>query len=96
MPRQAQLDYPGALQHVMGRGIDGLHIFKEIKDKKEFLLRIKKRLAESQLQIYAWCLMDNHFHFLIQTGETPMAETLNVKSDEKQQLVTMQGLVKKL
>ena len=58
----------------MGRGIDGLHIFKEKKDKKEFLIRIKERLAQSSLQVYAWCLMENHFHFLIQTGETPMAE----------------------
>ncbi len=74
MPRQPRLDYPGALQHVIGRGIDGLYIFKETKDKREFLKRIKDRLAENSLQIYAWCLMDNHFHCLIQTGKTSLAE----------------------
>ena len=74
MPRQARLDYPGALHHVIGRGIDGLYIFNELKDKREFLHRIKKRLDESSLQIYGWCLMGNHFHLLIQTGKTSLAE----------------------
>jgi REP element-mobilizing transposase RayT len=74
MPRQARLDYPGALHHVIGRGIDGLYIFNELRDKREFLHRIKKRLDESSLQIYGWCLMGNHFHLLIQTGKTPLAE----------------------
>ncbi len=74
MPRQARLDYPGALHHVIGRGIDGLYIFNELKDKREFLRRIKKCLDESSLRIYGWCLMGNHFHILIQTGKTSLAE----------------------
>jgi len=73
MPRQARLDYPGAYHHVMGRGIDGLHIFKEKSDKKDFLIRIKNLIKESSMQIYAWCLMDNHFHILYQTGRTGLA-----------------------
>ena len=32
MPRQARLDTPGALHHVMGRGIDGVDIFGDKKD----------------------------------------------------------------
>ena len=74
MPRQARLDYPGALHHVIARGIDGAYVFKEDKDKKEFLSRLKQRLSESSLQLYAWALMSNHVHLLIQTGETPLAE----------------------
>ncbi len=62
------------MHHVIGRGIDGLYIFNELKDKREFLHRIKKRLDESSLQIYGWCLMGNHFHLLIQTGKTSLAE----------------------
>jgi len=73
MPRQARLDYPGAYHHVMGRGIDGLNIFKEKSDKKDFLSRIKTLQKESSMQIHAWCLMDNHYHLLYHTGQTEMA-----------------------
>ena len=37
MPRQPRLDAPGALHHVMGRGIDGIKIFCNRKDRKDFL-----------------------------------------------------------
>jgi len=76
MPRQARLDYPGALHHVIGRGIDGAYVFKETRDKQEFLSRLKIILREKSFQIYAWCLMDNHFHLLVQTGKTPLAELM--------------------
>ncbi len=62
MLRQARLDYPVALHDVIGRGIGGLYIFNELKDKRGFLRCIKKRLDESSLRIYGWCLMGNHFH----------------------------------
>ena len=37
MPRQPRLDAPGALHHVMGRGIDGIKIFSNGKDREDFL-----------------------------------------------------------
>jgi putative transposase len=42
MPRQPRLDAPGALHHVMARGIERKRIFKNKLDKEDFL----KRLAE--------------------------------------------------
>ena len=35
MPRQARIDYPRALQHVIVRGVEGKDIFKEEYDKKD-------------------------------------------------------------
>ncbi|MBI4707734.1 MAG: transposase [Candidatus Omnitrophica bacterium] len=74
MPRQARIDYPGALHHVIGRGIERKAIFKEEADKSLFLKIIKEQLSKSKVQIYAWSIMDNHFHILLQTGETSLAE----------------------
>ncbi len=37
MPRQARLDAPGTLHHVMGRGIEGNEIFRVKKDREDFL-----------------------------------------------------------
>ncbi len=73
MPRQARLDYPGCYHHVMGRGIEGLKIFHKETDKQDFLSRLKDIQKESRLQIHAWCIMDNHFHLLYQTGQTSLS-----------------------
>jgi len=40
MPRQARLDAPGELHHVMIRGIEGANIFWDDKDWEYFLLRV--------------------------------------------------------
>jgi len=74
MPRQARIDYPGALHHVIVRGIEGRYIFKEDYDKNDLLTRLKKLLEKSSLQIYAWSIMSNHFHLAIQTGQTTLSE----------------------
>lgn len=74
MPRQARIDYPGALQHVIGRGIERRRIFGREKEKSKFLERVQKQKEKSSMQCYAWCIMDNHFHLLLQTGETRLSE----------------------
>jgi len=68
MPRQSRLDAPGALHHVMGRGIDGVKIFSNQKDRKYFLERLADLCRADALSVYAWALMSNHFHLLIRTG----------------------------
>ena len=40
MPRQARLDAPGALHHVMIRGIEGTAIFRNQEDREDFLARM--------------------------------------------------------
>ena len=40
MPRQARLDAPGTLHHVMGRGIEKTAIFRKEEDRKDFLNRV--------------------------------------------------------
>lgn len=50
--------------HIYNREINGCNIFKSDKNKQYFLNKIKTQL-ENVLEIYAYCLMDNHFHFLV-------------------------------
>jgi len=40
MPRQARLDAPGTLHHVMIRGIEGSKIFQDDQDREAFVLRL--------------------------------------------------------
>jgi REP element-mobilizing transposase RayT len=74
MPRQPRLDFPGALHHVMARGIEGKYIFESKEDKDAFLQRLRLFHQPLGNQLYSWAVMGNHFHLLIQTGATPLSE----------------------
>ena len=76
MPRQARLDAPGVLQHVMARGIERRKIFWDDKDRSSFLERLAFILEETQTQCYAWTLIPNHFHLLLRTGPTPLSKVM--------------------
>jgi len=76
MPRQARLDAPGVLQHVMARGIERRKIFWDDKDRSSFLERFAVILDDTQTQCYAWALIPNHFHLLLRTGPTPLSTVM--------------------
>jgi REP element-mobilizing transposase RayT len=69
MPRQARLDVPGALHHIMVRGIDKTKIFRDDEDKARFLERLGLTVGEGKCTVYAWVLMDNHVHILFKSGK---------------------------
>jgi len=73
MPRQARLDAPGALHHVIGRGIEGIKLFRNKTDRDDFLARLQDLCKREALKIYAWALLDNHFHLLARTGKAPLS-----------------------
>ena len=68
MPRQARLDVPGALHHIMVRGINKSNIFDDERDKTGFLERLGQNVVEGKNFVYAWVLMDNHVHILFKSG----------------------------
>jgi putative transposase len=61
MPRKARLDAFGTLHHVMARGIERSSIFRNDKDREDFVDRLGKCAEETQTIIYAWALIPNHF-----------------------------------
>ena len=68
MPRQARLDSPGTLHHVMIRGIEKRPIVNDETDRKDFVRRLGVLAEETQTPIYAWALMSNHVHILLCSG----------------------------
>lgn len=76
MPRHARLDAPGALHHVIGRGIEGSAIFRADGDRTDFLSRVADLWRDGALRIYAWALLPNHFHLLVRTGGQPLAKSM--------------------
>ncbi len=73
MPRQARLDAPGVLQHIMIRGIERRKIFINKRDREDFLERLAKLLPQTETTCYAWVFIPNHAHFLFKTGLSPIS-----------------------
>ena len=76
MPRQPRLDAPGALHHIMGRGIERANIFRTDQDREDFLDRLGDLCLDGNLRVYAWSLLPNHFHLLIRTGHQPISRSM--------------------
>ena len=70
MPRQARLDVPGALHHIMVRGINKSAIFRDDQDRSGFLDRLGENIVETQSSVYAWALMETHIHILVRSGRS--------------------------
>ena len=69
MPRGARLDAPGALHHVMVRGIEGKRIVVDDEDRGFFVSRMGKVAVATETSVYAWALMTNHAHILLKSGQ---------------------------
>jgi hypothetical protein len=54
MPRKARIDAPGALHHVIARGIEKRDIFWDDHDRNDFLERLGTIIDESGTCCYAW------------------------------------------
>ncbi len=76
MPRHARLDAPGTIHHVIGRGIAGIKVFPTKKDRSDFLLRVAERCEAGTLIVYAWAVLDTHFHLLVRTGRDTISSSM--------------------
>jgi REP element-mobilizing transposase RayT len=76
MPRKSRIDAPGALHHIICRGIEQRPIFEGDFDPDRFVERLGAILQETATPCYAWALIPNHFHLLIRTGLVPVATVM--------------------
>lgn len=76
MPRQARIDAPGALHHIIIRGIEKKVVFRDDSDRVCFVERLGKVLSDTATPCYAWSLMSNHIHLLLMTGMVPIATVM--------------------
>lgn len=76
MPRKARIDAPGALHHIIVRGIERKKIFYDDSDRDGFIARLGNILSETQTPCFAWALIPNHFHLLLKTNQVPIATVM--------------------
>ena len=76
MPRKARIDATGALHHIIVRGIEGRKIFRDESDRENFVDRLAALIPRTQTRCFAWALLPNHAHLLLQTGLMPISSLM--------------------
>ncbi len=76
MSRKPRIEYDGAFYHVITRGNQRQKIFKDKKDYTRYLQILGDYKDRYKYLLYAYVLMNNHVHLLIQTKETPLSKIL--------------------
>jgi REP element-mobilizing transposase RayT len=73
MARPLRIEYPGAIYHVTSRGNEKRSIFLSDLDRKRFLDLLADVNERYHWICHAYCLMDNHYHLLIETPEANLS-----------------------
>jgi putative transposase len=68
MAHKPRVEFEGALYHVIVRGNHRRDIFRGASDRVAYLARIERYRERHRCIVYAYVLMSNHVHFLIETG----------------------------
>ncbi len=69
MARPLRIEYPGAVYHVTARGNEKKAVFRDDGDRRVFLSVLQEVGHRYHWICHAYCLMDNHYHILIETPE---------------------------
>ena len=72
MARKPRVEYAGAFYHVICRGNQRQAIFRSDADREYYLERLEDYRRRYGCNVYAYVLMSNHVHLLIETGKVPL------------------------
>jgi putative transposase len=81
MPRALRIEYPGAIYHVMNRGDRREPIFREGGDQTSFLTTLAETCLKTDWQVHAYCLMNNHFHLVVETPNAIKGSVLTIDTN---------------
>ena len=78
MPRTGRVDSPGAIQHLLVRGLERRRLFKDAKDYGEFIRRLSGALEDTGAHCLGWALMPNHVHLVTRTGHRSISKMMQI------------------
>ncbi len=73
MPRKPRIEIPG-FYHIINRGVEQRAVFKENGDYEYFLEQLSNLSKNFNIAIHNYCLMNNHYHLLIETREENLSK----------------------
>lgn len=77
MSRPWRIEYEGALYHLLSRGNEGRVIFKDDTDRRFFLYLVSELSERFDMDIYAYVLMENHYHLLAKTHKANLKKAMH-------------------
>jgi len=72
MPRQARLDAPGTVHHILARGVAKGVIVRDDVERRAIVKDLAELVEQSGASCLAWCLMSTHLHLVLRTGKRPL------------------------
>jgi len=76
MARRPRIEFEGAFYHVITRGNQRQKVFKDKDDFLKYLEILFNYKIRYKYFLYAYVLMNNHIHLLVETQETPLSKIL--------------------
>jgi putative transposase len=73
MSRPLRIEFPGARYHVTARGNEQKAIVRDDVDREDWVVTFGLVCARFGWRCLEWCLMDNHFHFVLETPKANLA-----------------------
>lgn len=74
MARPLRIEFAGALYHVTARGNAREDIYRDDADRQQFLLLLQNTINRYDWYCHAYCLMDNHYHLLVETNTPSLSK----------------------
>src|SRR5437867_3530730 len=74
MARRPRVNAPGLLYHVIVRGNQRQKTFRDKRDYEGYLERLARYQKRFAVKVYAYCLMPNHVHLLLEVSSAPLSK----------------------
>jgi REP-associated tyrosine transposase len=78
MPRGPRVQFPDAIYHVFARGNNRSDIFETDADRRVFVAGLDDAVRESHWRLFAYCLLSNHYHLVLQTPDANLAAGMHL------------------
>lgn len=77
MARPLRIEFPGAVYHITSRGNARGRIFHNEQDNRKFLEILGTTVDRYSWLCYAYCLMENHYHLVVETSSPNLSEGMH-------------------
>src|SRR5437667_10787274 len=84
MPRKPRIEIGGGLYHLITRGNNRRKIFRSHNDYLKFTDLLQQQKNKLPFYLYAYCLMPNHFHLLIEMKDDLVSRIMQSSPDRLQ------------
>jgi len=77
MPRTARVKSNDSVYHIMVKSVGDIKLYKDNDDKEKYLQLLKRYQLKFGFKVYAYCLMDNHSHILINSNGADVSKFMH-------------------